>query len=557
MPPSTTPRPATPWLVYLGLGGVVWGLFVPDQGLWHDDVQNLFRAFVAPERGEGLFPVIATPTRRLLGLPFIASLATGWPVQALHFLSSAAWMTTALIADRLARRLWPDRPLAAPLAGAFTICATPDFFTAAPVAVGYQQSIVLFLAAALLGLIWLQSGSRPALSAAPLALFASLWTSDAGVAVWPLTPLLWAAAPGTDRRRAGPLAILWFLAPVPYLVMLARMWAGGGSYLQQALVPLDAGQWAARFMDLLAWNVTPWRWALDRPLWFPPGGAVVPAPVRWTIALCAGSLAAWALLRRAANGHSAVRSGTLAALAALGLMAAANAPFAGVQLAEFYTRTHLLSRVFASLALAWLAAIAWSRTHGAARGLVAAAVAAGLSLGVASALERQDYFVWYTRAHRQELSSILTAAPALDPDAVLLIRVPVHSRFLATEAGHLARAWVSLLYADSSLECRTVLWSATRAACDASPGGFVCRGERSPDCPLPDGQETQLIPYERLVMLEYLPEENRYALAETLSPGSPAGARYQPLEHIRPAPRTGLARALLESPGGLAARLWP
>ena len=51
------------------MGGRV-GLFALDTGLWHDDVQNLFRAFVAPGRGEGLFPTITLPTRRLLGLPF-------------------------------------------------------------------------------------------------------------------------------------------------------------------------------------------------------------------------------------------------------------------------------------------------------------------------------------------------------------------------------------------------------------------------------------------------------------------------------------------------------
>ena len=434
-PLPTASIPATRWLLYLGLGVVVWGLFVPDEGLWHDDVQTLFRAFLAPERGEGLFPAIATPTRRLLGLPFIAALATGWPVQALHLLCSLAWIATAVLADRLARRLWPDRPLAAPLAGALTLCATPDLFTAAPVAIGYQQSIVLYVCAALLGLVWLQSGSRPALWATPVALSASLWTSDAAVAVWPLTPLLWAAAPGARGRRAVPLGVLWFLAPVPYVITLPGLIAGEGSYLRQALVPLDAGQWIARFIDLLAWNVTPWRWALDRPLWYPSAGSVVPPSVRWTIALGVGALAAWALFRRAGRREATGPSGAWAAVASVALMASANAPFASVRYAEFYYRTHLLSRVFVSVALAWLTAVAWSRARAAARMVLAAAVAAWLSLGIASALARQDYFVSYTRAYRQELSSILTAAPALAPDAVLLLRAPAHSRFLATETG--------------------------------------------------------------------------------------------------------------------------
>jgi hypothetical protein len=557
-PFPTASIPATRWLLYLGLGVVVWGLFVPDEGLWHDDVQTLFRAFVAPERGEGLFPAIATPTRRLLGLPFIAALASGWPVQTLHLLCSLAWIATAVLADRLARRLWPDRPLAAPLAGALTVCATPDLFTAAPVAMGYQQSIVLYVYAALLGLVWLQSGARLALWAAPVALSASLWTSDAAVAVWPLTPLLWAAAPGAGWRRGVPLGILWFLAPLPYVITLLGLIASEGSYLRQALVSSEPGPWIARYVDLLAWNLTPWRWVLDRPLWYPSAGSVVPPSVRWTIALAAGALAAWALFRRARYREAAGGSGVWAALASVALMAAANAPLAGVRYAEFYYRTHLLSRVFACVALAWLTAVAWSRARGVARPALAAAVAAWLSLGIASALERQDYFVTYTRAHRQELSSILTAAPALAADAVVLMRVPAHSRFLATEVQHLAGAWLSLLYADSSLECRTVLWSETLAtACDATDSGFVCRGERSPECRRRDGQEAHFLPYDRLVVLEYRLAENRYALAETLPPGPPPGADYRPHERIRPAPRTRLAHALLGTTHGLAAWLWP
>jgi hypothetical protein len=297
---------------------------------------------------------------------------------------------------------------------------------------------------------------------------------------------------------------------------------------------------------------------VDRPVWFPPHGGVVPPSVRWTIALGAGTLAAWAVFHRARCREATARSGAWAALASVALMAAANAPFAGVRYAEVYYRTHLLSRVFASVALAWLVAAAWSRARGAARMALAMAVAAWLSLGVSGALERQDYFVSYTRAYRQELSSILTAAPALAPDAVLLLRAPAHSRLLATEAEYLARAWMSLLYADSSLECRTVLWSETRAtACDASASGFVCGGERSPECRRRDGQDTEFLPYDRLVMLEYRPGENRYALAQALPPGPPPGAEYRPHDRIRPAPRTPLAHALLDTTHGLAAWLWP
>ena len=206
-------------------------------------------------------------------------------------------------------------------------------------------------------------------------------------------------------------------------------------------------------------------------------------------------------------------------------MAAANAPFAGVQLAEFYWRTHLLSRVFASLALAWLIAAAWSRARATvARGLVAAAVAAWLAPRRRRAPSSgRTTSSAYTRAHRQELSSILAAAPALAPDAVIVLRVPAHPHLLATEAGYLARAWASLLYEDSKRGVpHGALVGDARHVVRPGADGFECRGERSPDCPRPDGQQTQLVPYERLVVLDYRPRGEPVRARGDAAPGWPA-----------------------------------
>jgi hypothetical protein len=556
------PAPSrAPWLLYAGLGAVVWGLFVPDQGLWHDDVQNLFRAYVAPGRGEGWFPAIATPTRRLLGLPFLAALASGHPVLALHVLSGLAWLATGVLADRLARRVWPRVTAAAPLAGALTLCATPDFFTDAPLAVAYQLSIVAYLGALLLGLRFLQTGSRAALVASPVCLSIALWTADAALAAWALSPLVWLASPGTRGRRLWALALAWFLVPVPYLMLVIRQLTGGGGYLRDALVPLGAAAWLRRCAALLVWNVTPWRWGFDRPLWFPSTGTVVPQAVRIALAAAAGAIAAFAMFRKGAPRADARTGGAGGALACVALAAATNVAFASVQLSDLFCRTHLLARVFVALALAWCAAWAWARaTTLGGRVLVPAAVAAWLALGVAGALERQDYFVGYTRAHRQELESLLAAVPGLAPDAHLLLRVPPHRTYLATEAGYLARAWATLLYEDSSVECRVFLWSSSRpTTCRADGDGFECRGERSPDCQRRDGRETERLPYDRLVLVEYDASRNAYVLAPELPADarSLAGARYQPHALLTSRPRTRLARALLEPTGGLADRLWP
>lgn len=548
----------TPWAVYLGLTAVAWGALVLVQGLWHDEVQILFRAFAGPERGEGLLSAITTPTRRLLRLPSLLALASGRPVQVLHLLMGLSWLAAGLLAERLARRLWPDAPAAAPLAGALALSATPDFFTGAPVALGYQLSIVAFLGAALASLAWLQGGPRRALWAVPLCLTASLWTSDAAAAAWALAPLLWAAAPGRTPGRERGLGALWVLSALPYLVLLLRQLAGQAGYFQQALVPMSAGQTARRWLDLALYNFTPWRWAFDRPAWFPAHDDVLPPAWRAALALGAAALACWALLRRppAAGTGSSLRGSAVGVAAVLALMAVANGVFVRVQLSELYCRTHLLSRVFASLALARLAAAAWAGARGpVGRSLVRGGLVLWLGLGLAGGLERQDYFAGYWRAHRPELDSILAQAPALAPEARLLLRVPAHQHYLATEAGYLARAWASLLYQDPGVECRVFLWSEHRpTSCVPRAEGYECRGERSPDCQRRDGRETELLRYDRLVLLEYQPATGRYVLAESLPAGTgAAGASYEPRGQILPRERTPLARALLGEDRGLAA----
>jgi len=247
------------------------------------------------------------------------------------------------------------------------------------------------------------------------------------------------------------------------------------------------------------------------------------------------------------------------------LMVASNAAFAGVQLAQFFCRTHLLSRVFASLALAGAVEWAWTRVAGRPplRAALAAAAALWIALGAAGGLERQDYYAAYARRHRQELRSILDAAPGLAPDAHLLLRVPGAERYLATEAGYLARAWAALLYQDPGVECRVFLWSTPRGTtCTPRAEGLECRGERSPDCRRADGRELELLPYERLVFLEYVPAQNRYVLRRTLpAEATPADAelatRYAPEATLVERPLTPLARDLIYGPEGPAAWLWP
>lgn len=553
----------TPWFLYTALTLAVWGLFALDRGLWHDDVQNLFRALAAPGRGEGLFPVLASPTRKLLAWPFFLALGSGRPRLLLELLAGLSWLATGVLAERLALRLWPGQRRAALLAGVLTLTATPDFFTNALVAVGYELSIVAFLLAAWAGFGWLQDGGGHRLVVALAALLASLWTTDTAAPAWLLMPALWWAGPaghGT-RSRWRSLLGLWYAVALPYVAALVAQLQAPRSYFHVALLPLSWSERARRLLALLGWNFAPWGWAGARPMWQPSAGSVIPLALQAALAACAGlGAAAWAFGARRVEVETRPATRARGVLAALLLMAASNAPFAGVHLAESFCRTHLLSRVWASLALGGLIDLAFSRCAGVRpmRLALGGVTAAWIALGVAGGLERQDYYAAYARRHRHELRSILAAVPALAPDAHLLLRVRRSDAYLATGAGYLARAWAALLYQDPGVECRVFLWSTPRGtACAARADGLECRGERSPDCRRADGQDFELLRYDRLVFVDYVSEENRYVLRARLPAEAGADPRYAPAANVVERPPTPLARDLVFGPEGPAALLWP
>lgn len=542
--------------MYVGLTLAVWGLFSLDRGLWHDDVQVLFRAFVAPGR-EGWFPVLASPTRRLLAWPSFLALASGQPALVLELLAGVTWLATGLAAQGLARRLWPDRPWAHVAAAVFTLVATPDGFTNGLVALGYLISILAYLAAVLAGFAWLESGRWRWLVAVASSLSVSFWMADAALLPWALTPLLWACAPRRGSTRSwSVLACLWYGVAIPYLVVLVGAIGSSSSYVSRAMLPIGPVEWLQRWAGLALYNFEPWRWAFARPQWIPPIGSVVPVAYRVAIAAAAGAAVAWRLGVLPAA-HDARRN-RMAVAAVLLLMSAANAVFAGVAMSDSMVRTHLLSRVFAALLLAGLVSALRDRvTRG--RHFAAAAIGLWALLGTYGGLERQDYLAAYWRLHRQELRSILAAAPKLAATAHVVLHVPAQEHYMATEAGYLARAWTTLLYEDPSLECRVFLWSARRpvTSCSVQAGGLECRGERSPDCQRADGQDNEYVPYERLVLLEYSPAENRYLLQRSLPAGSPPGTGYAPDALVTEAAPSDLARALVFRSPGLAERSWP
>jgi hypothetical protein len=181
-------------------------------------------------------------------------------------------------------------------------------------------------------------------------------------------------------------------------------------------------------------------------------------------------------------------------------------------------------------------------------------------LGILGGLERQDYLAGHWRWHRQELRSILDAAPALAPETRLVLRVRTHDHYMATDAGYLARAWMSLAYADPTLKCRVFLWSEARGTtCRPGDGGLVCSGERSPDCRRLDDRDDALLPYSKMIFFEYQPAVNQFELQPALPPDAagPGAGAYAADARILRRPPSGLAANLVYGRGGLADRWWP
>ena len=484
-----------------------------------------------------------------MGVPFQLALWTPWPLSVLYAMLVAAWLATGLLARALALRLWPALPGVGFLAGALTLAATPDFFTSNLAGLHYLLSVAAALGALLALLDWAEHGGAWRLAAASLGLVVGFLLTDSPLTVWALGPalLLGTQAP---RRRVWTALAVWYASAVPYLAMVLPAAFDASSYLSHALQPLPWSTRGWRLLDLAAFNLTPWRWSWGRPLWFPREPAVIGAPTRACLAGL-GALAAAAVVLRGRSDARARREGGARAAAVVALLAvAANALFASVALSEFYCRTHLLSRVWVSLLLA--AGLAWCASHGrAAR--VAASLTAGawIALGLLGGLERQDYFAGHWRRHRAELASLREAAPGLAPDARVLLRLPAHPGYVATDAGYLARAWMTLLHADPTLECRVVLWAEGRpTSCEPSGPSLVCRGERSPDCVRRDGRREDVLPIDRLVWIDYDPARQRFELRPSLPAGLDPGGLYRPAALIRDRPAPPLTRALLDRPSG-------
>jgi len=539
-------------LLYALLLLLVWGLTAPLHGLWQDDAALL--AVALARHGQGLAAALAPtggPLRRLLALPFLLAQATPHPVLALQILYGACWLGQALAAGWIAATLIPQRPLTRLMVVALTLTATSDYLTNNLTALGYNFGVLTLLLAFACGLRFVGRGGAVWLLASAGALGASLWTIEVGLPAVVFLPLIVAWRAGGIRPRPLTLLLAWGAIAAPFALLEWRFLHDPHGYAAVASLGLPPRQLATRTAALWLENFEPWRWAFARPVWYPRPAMAIPAGVMAlaaALAVAAFALRVWRMPPETEPARP-VRALSLAAVFAL-MALAANAAYANIQFSEIHYRTHVLSRVWASLALGILAGWAAARWPRARWGILAAP-ALFVGLGTWGGLERQDFFLASWRLHQRELLSIATSAPALRPGTALILRSPPPAHtYRATQADYLTKAWLSLIFEEPGIQC-LLLDPARDTGCRPAPTGLECWHEGQADCFAAHRCAPDHFDYNRLIVMDYDQAAGVYRLRTSLA-GDPlaagaaaAAAGYRPEQRILPRALATAQRRLL------------
>lgn len=204
-----------------------------------------------------------------------------------------------------------------------------------------------------------------------------------------------------------------------------------------------------------------------------------------------------------------------------------------------YYRTHILSRVWASMAISILAGWAGRQKPGL-RWAASAIVTAFVFFGTWGGIERQDFFLASWRGHQRELASILNAAPSLRPGTAVILRSTATSgRYLATEADYLTKHWLGLLYNDPKLRAMR-LNPMRQSGCKPTAGGVDCWMEGEAICFANKTCEPTHFQFADLVVMDYDSSSGTWHLVPSLSNDRRAVTIARPNAI---APRTGSSRS--------------
>ncbi len=532
-PGAGAPRP--PWGTWILLTILVWGLFALDRGLYQDDGALMAAVKEAWKAGGliGLFAPMGASTRRLLGLPYFLAWATPEPVFALQLLYGLSWLAVGWAAFLLARELFPGAPRAAWLAGTLTVCATGDYLTGSPVALGYQVCTLLGLLALACAARFANGEPWPWLCAGCACAAASVFTADGAAPALALGLLLFVALGGVTARSVAASAA-WAAVLAPYGLLMAATLRDPKSYVGNATAPLTIGARLARTAVLTSNDLFPWTWPSSRVPFGDAPPQVIPVWL-WAAAAAVGLAFVTRGLARLADDPPArdprrdLLAAAWCALAAL----AVHAAYAGVAFSQYFYRTQVLSRALVSIALG-LAASRLLARGGAPRIAGVTLVALFTGFGVAGGMERQDMYLSTWRRHRVELASLVEEVPRAKLPATLLLAVPHDPSYQATEAPYLATSWSLLLWEDEATRPKVFLWSVdAQGSCVVDREGFRCRPYEEKDCFDAGACPGTRLRWQEVALLTWHAEEGRFRLEDEI-PDLILGGLPPPLDLYRP-----------------------
>jgi hypothetical protein len=449
---------------YAALAFVFWGRFVLERGL-HAETVWIELSQARPGWAGFLYPYDAN--RRFMSLPFHAAyLLSDGSYLTLHLLYGAFVFLTGWLTWLLVKRLLPQAPLVAFLAGAIALVHGADQSTLTTPMIVVRQAVVAMVAALLLLRIGWDRRWRWLLLPIGVLQAISLWTYEPGLLMLGFGPvLIWQGSRAWRPWIAWTAAWLVVPAYMIYALVDRYLIQGQTSYQSRQIEQaIDVGKAVTGLARLVYDGVVFWKWPT---FWQQTqmNGCETEIMTRITPALAAGvtlfivsGLACIALWRRAAAGISENVPWIRALAIATAFLAFAYLPFLALgEVGGWRTQFYAAPPAAVLMALVLVGVDRIVRARGFFGVSVAAAVVcAGLFVGLVAQLEMG--YRW--RIHRHVMKGIVDAAPRLKDDTfVALTNLPTKWPYAICDAAPPVDPFLDTMWFNSALQ---VLYPNTR-----------------------------------------------------------------------------------------------
>lgn len=557
--------------IYAALAILVTGLFALDRGFFWDELWSLNKIaqWGSSVIGQSFDYV---PTRIFALAPLYMAWLSGAHAPVLQVMHVLSWLLTGVVIYFLARQLFPNRALLAYLAGALTLTATGDSTVSYAPMVAGLLAIAMYFASVTCLLAWWQGRSRKWLWGAGILLVISSGIADYQIPALLLTPLmLWVLDRFRVTRRLLLAAAYWYGLSAIYILAVVQTLLNPVGPENTTAAHLSIEEVVQRTWRLFSTNFAPWNWEsiyhvrpeVRTSQQVIPQFVILGLVIVGTFLFTLGALWVWRHRNEAEKGGELRQDGPyfMRVLAiCLVMTLASNVAFAYIPAWFHLYRTNLVSRIWASLAVAivsyGLGALVFRKPLLA---LLPAVLFVGF--GIQGGLASQNFYLSLWERHQAELRSIVEQVPSLEPDTRLLLYAPPDSPSMATNKLQSGWYWMTYLYNDLTLRSRVVIWSGRdTTSCEPGEHAFICHPALSSAACRSDTSLCPTLPYSRTVWLSYSVPDNRYVLQPSLPPGfgkAAAADEYNPQALISSSkPLPVYAQNLLYGPL-YAARLLP